>query len=77
MTAPNKPLLQALQGAKTRHTIPTLMNLWNESKEATEKHANQLAEVGFFKKEGTTNEPQFWIPFLYRDGLDLVQGTAD
>ena len=72
-----KPLLQALQGAKTRHTIPTLMNLWNESKEATEKHANQLAEVGFFKKEGTPNEPEFWIPFLYRDGLDLVQGTAD
>jgi hypothetical protein len=72
-----KPLLQALQGAKTRHTIPTLMNVWNESKETTEKIANQLAEVGFFKKEGTTNEPQFWIPFLYRDGLDLVQGTAD
>ena len=51
------------------------MNL-GTSEEATEKHANQLAEVGFFKKEGPANEPQFSIR-LCRDGLDLVQGTAD
>jgi hypothetical protein len=53
------------------------MNLWNGSKEASEKDANELVEVGFFKKEGSANDPQFWVPFLYRDGLDLVQGTGE
>jgi hypothetical protein len=58
-----KPLLQKLQGAKTRHTIPTLMNVWNVSKEAAETNANELVEIGFFKKEGSANDPQFWVPF--------------
>jgi len=30
-----------------------------------------MVRVGFFEKR----EKTFWIPFIFRDGLDLVQGA--
>jgi len=26
---------------------------------------------------GTKDRPTFWVPFLYRDALDMIQGPAD
>jgi hypothetical protein len=38
--------------------------------------ASDLAEVGFFERRGTTREdPNYWVPFLYRDALNMIQGT--
>ena len=38
---------------------------------------DELVELGFFEERGTREEPTFWVPFLYRDALDLIQGKAD
>lgn len=39
--------------------------------------AEQLAEIEFFEKRGTKEQPAYWVPFLYRDALNMVQGQAD
>jgi hypothetical protein len=33
-------------------------------------------DVGFFERRGTAGDPDYWVPFLYRDALGLVQGEA-
>ncbi|MDE2773297.1 MAG: hypothetical protein OXI46_06270 [Gemmatimonadota bacterium] len=72
-----KEHLEKLRGEKTRQTGSSLAALW----ECTEAEAHQIArtavEVGFFEARGDKNSPDYWVPFLYRDALGLVQGTAD
>jgi len=34
-------------------------------------------EIGFFEPSGTKEQSSFWIPFLYRDALGMVQGAAE
>jgi hypothetical protein len=72
-----KESLEKLRGEKTAHTPDTLASVWSVSREEAIVMANQLATIGFFEKRGTTVEPEYWVPFLYRDGLDMVQGAAE
>jgi hypothetical protein len=37
--------------------------------------AGRLVEVGFFEERGTKQAPRFWIPFLYRPALDLIDSV--
>ena len=37
----------------------------------------QLAEIGFFQKKGPKEDPEYWVPFLYRPALEMVQGAAE
>lgn len=69
--------VEALQGQKTLQRIETLQLIWNLDESATRQIADQLAEVGFFEQRGTRNRPEYWVPFLYRDALGLVQGAAE
>jgi hypothetical protein len=69
--------MEKLRGDKTQHTGDTLGAIWKLTKHEAIALAEKLAEVGFFEKRGTANDPVFWIPFLYRDALDLVQGAAE
>ena len=39
--------------------------------------ADSLVDVGLFERRGSGQEPEYWIPFLYRDALGMVQGTAE
>ena len=39
--------------------------------------AATLVSVGFFEQRGSAFEPQYWVPFLYRDAAKLVQGEAE
>jgi hypothetical protein len=39
--------------------------------------AELLCDVGFFQKRGSKDQPLFWVPFMYRDALKLVQGQAE
>ena len=72
-----KEHLEKLRGEKTRQTGSSLAVLW----ECTEAEAHHIAraavEVGFFEARGDNNSPDYWVPFLYRDALGLVQGAAD
>jgi hypothetical protein len=35
----------------------------------------RLMERGFFERRQAGGETEYWVPFLYQDALDLVQGT--
>jgi hypothetical protein len=71
-----KPILQKLQGKKTQQTTKTLATIWGVTEIKAQSNAEKLVEVGFFEKRGTKEEPMFWVPFLYRDALEMVQGVA-
>jgi hypothetical protein len=71
-----EPLLK-LEGQKTQQSAETLSVIWGISVQDALKGADELVEVGFFEKRGTTDQPQYWVPFLYRDALKMVQGTAE
>lgn len=71
-------LLEKLRGAKTQQTADTLAGIWRMDRPEALTLADKLTDVGFFeKRRGSGTEPVFWVPFLYRDALDMVQGPAD
>jgi len=69
--------LEKLRGEKTLQTLDSLADVWNESAEVTANRAAQLVEVGFFEERGPKENRSYWVPFLYRDALELIQGAAD
>jgi hypothetical protein len=71
-----KPLLLRLQGKKTQQTPATLSEIWGMTQEKALATAEKLVEVGFFEKRGSREQPAFWVPFLYRDVLQMIQGVA-
>ncbi|MGB8799434.1 MAG: hypothetical protein WCC97_02000 [Candidatus Acidiferrales bacterium] len=72
-----KAMLDKLEGEKTQQTPATLAKIWHMSEADAHATAEQLAEVGFFQRRGSKEQPLFWVPFLYRDALNLVQGQAE
>lgn len=72
-----RPYIEQLRGEKTQHSVSTLAMIWKQSPEDTLKVARMLTEMGFFEERGEKEDPIFWVPFLYRDALDLVQGAAE
>jgi hypothetical protein len=72
-----KSSLEKLRGEKTLHTPETLAAIWGLSMEEASVLASELTAIGFFELRGSKQSPSFWVPFIYRDALDLVQGSAD
>jgi hypothetical protein len=72
-----RPMLEKLEGEKTQQTAATLAKIWRVSDVEAFARAEKLTEVGFFQKRGSKEQPWFWVPFLYRDALNLVQGQAE
>ena len=75
--ADQKAWLEALKGERTLQTPESLAAVWNCSPADALQKATTLANIGFFEHRGTKQEPQFWVPFIYRDALNMVQGTAE
>ena len=71
-----KGFMDKLEREKTQQTIQTLTVFWKCSAERAADIAEQLVEAGFFERRGSKDSPLYWVPFLYRDALDLVQGAA-
>ena len=71
-----KPHVERLEGEKTQQTPETLSGIWEVAPDEARRIAEQLVDVGFFERRGTKQDPAFWVPFLYRDALNLVQGEA-
>ena len=69
--------IQKLRGAKTLHTPESLAEIWGVTSDIAIMQANKLAGIGFFEQRGERQSPEYWVPFLYRDALDLVQGSAE
>jgi hypothetical protein len=72
-----KQWLERLKGEKTLQTPDTLAQIWVVSTEDAITRASALAGIGFFEQRGAKQKPEYWVPFLYRESLDLVQGTAE
>jgi hypothetical protein len=71
-----KPYIEKLEGEKAEQLPTTLAETWGVSVEEAIKVAEQLVRVGFFERLGDREDVSYWVPFLYRDALNLVQGQA-
>lgn len=68
--------LKKLEGQKTQQKPETLAEIWGVEETEVLLIADSLVEVGFFAKQDTKEGPAYWVPFLYRYALGMVQGTA-
>jgi hypothetical protein len=73
----SKDFLQALEREKTHQTSKTLAAIWQTTEDAAAAIATGLVELGFFEQRGTRAQPSYWVPFLYRPALGMVQGSAE
>jgi hypothetical protein len=71
-----KPYLDILEREKTQQNLKSLAKLWNCPQERASVIAEQLTEAGFFERKGSKETPVYWVPFLYRPALRMVQGPA-
>lgn len=69
--------LEDLRGKKTSQTVNTLSAVWKVESPAAQKTAEELVQIGFFERRGMSDSPQYWVPFLYRDALEMIQGSAE
>jgi hypothetical protein len=69
-----RPYIERLERRKSQQSIETLSEIWECSNDEARTIADKLAEVGFFERRLAHGEMTYWIPFLYRDALSLVQG---
>ncbi|WP_340247180.1 P-loop ATPase, Sll1717 family [Sulfitobacter pontiacus] len=67
---------EALRAQKAEQTIETLAILWKIGDEESLKVAERLVNAGFFERRDNKGIATYWVPFVYRDALDLVQGKA-
>jgi hypothetical protein len=72
-----RELITRLSGEKTEQTLESLCALWELTRYEASEKGQQLIEIGFFQPRGSRDQPTFWVPFLYRDGLKMSQGLAD
>jgi hypothetical protein len=68
--------LEALNREKTAHSPATLAPIWGCNEAKARQLAEELVDIGFFERRGSKQDPVYWVPFLYRPALELVQGSA-
>ena len=69
--------LLRLKRERTEQTVASLCKIWDTDREAAQQLADELVQVGFFQEHGAQRDPTFWVPFLYRDSLEMVEGVAE
>jgi hypothetical protein len=72
-----KPILERLEGEKTQQNPQSLARIWQVSKDEAIEIAYKLVKIGFFEERGQRDSSEFWVPFLYRDALKMIQGAAE
>ena len=72
-----KEYLERLEGQKTHQNDESLATIWELDRTEARNVANKLVDVGFFERRGDRVNPTYWVPFMYRPALKLVQGSAD
>ncbi|WP_148239437.1 P-loop ATPase, Sll1717 family [Ruania zhangjianzhongii] len=68
-----RPYVERLEGQKARQNATSLASLWGVPDSEAKRIAEDLVLIGFF-------EPRFgdyWVPFMYRPALEMVQGSAE
>lgn len=72
-----KPYIEKLRGQKSEHTVTTLKSIWGVDDAGTAALIEKLTNVGFFESRAEKGGLSYWVPFLYRDALELLLGRAD
>lgn len=72
-----RPFVEKLEGEKAEQSAESLSRIWGLSQAESLSKATELVALGFFERRGTRENPSFWVPFLYRDALNLRQGKAE
>ncbi len=72
-----RPYVSKLEKQKAEQSPNSLADLWGISEDQAIEKAKELVDIGFFVEKGTRDNPTYWVPFLYRDALHLVQGKAE
>ncbi len=72
-----RPWIDRLRAGKSRYGIQSLAGVWEVSPDEALSRAQALADIGFWAKDHKDGDYEVWIPFIYRDGLDISQGQAD
>jgi hypothetical protein len=67
---------EKLRGDKSAQTPDSLASIWDLDRTEALRIGRNLVEVGFFEERVVKDLLTFWVPFLYREALELVQGTA-
>lgn len=67
-----KKYIEALHKEKTEQTASNLAKIWKIDISEAEKLASKLSEIGFFEQRSKA----FWVPFIYRIALNMVQGRS-
>jgi hypothetical protein len=68
--------IDRLDGGKSEYNVQSLAELWGVTLDESLVQAQRLVEIGLFEERGSKDQLSFWIPFLYRDALKIVQGAA-
>ncbi|MGH3772722.1 MAG: P-loop ATPase, Sll1717 family [Pseudonocardiaceae bacterium] len=68
--------IMQLDREKTEQTMATLARIWKVEAAEARDYAKRLVEAGFFEERGVKSNPSYWVPFLYRPALRMVQGLA-
>jgi hypothetical protein len=66
-----------MENGKSAQTLESFSRLVGVSEERALSLAEQMVEAGFFVKKVEKGEVIYWVPFVYRDALKMVQGKAD
>lgn len=66
--------IEKFQGGRSEYSVTGLQKLLGKS---WQEAATSLVSVGFLRKRKRAGQPMFWIPYLYRKGMELTQGKAD
>lgn len=69
--------LEDLRGERTQQNLNSLSSIWGVDLEETAERVKRLVEIGFFEERIALQSRQYWVPFLYRPALELVQRSAD
>lgn len=72
-----KKYIGLLNEGKTEQTVDSLATIWKTDHSHASEVANRLVDIGFFQRRGARESETYWVPFLYRDALHMIQGLAD
>jgi hypothetical protein len=53
------------------------MSIWGLNEDNTLKVAENAICVGFFERREIKGRTTYWVPFLFRDALEMSQGLAE
>lgn len=67
-----KQYLEMLRGKKTEQNAQSLAREWKLDEAQAKVIAERLVDIGIFEKRSN-----YWVPFMYRPALGLVQGAAE